>query len=82
MTYDSVDFIVKIALLELALRLSASAANKTQYFAYLSFNSTLQLINGIASGLQKLLTYFNDTSIVAIFRILLAPTVFPNNLVL
>ena len=29
-----------------------------QYFAHLSFNSTLQLINGISSDLQKILNYW------------------------
>ena len=38
---------------------------KTQCFVQLSFNSTLQLINGISSDLRKLLTYFNGTAIVA-----------------
>ena len=54
--------IVKMILLELALALSAPAAYKTQYFFYLSFNSTLQFINGI---LQKVFKYFNGTAIVA-----------------
>ena len=41
-TNNCVPFMVKIILLELA-SLSAPAADKTQYFAYLSFNSTLHL---------------------------------------
>ena len=38
----------------------------------MSFNSTLQLINGISSDLQRLLKYFNGKIIVAFFRIPLA----------
>ena len=59
-------------LLGLAFILSALAADKMQYFVHLSFNSSMQLINGIASDLQKLLKHFNDTSIAAFFRIPLA----------
>ena len=44
------------------------AADKTHYFVHLSFNSTLQLINGISSDLQKLLKYFNGTTIVAFLK--------------
>ena len=48
-TYNSVSLIVKIILLEsILLTLSAPAADKTQYFVYLSVNSTLQLINEIS----------------------------------
>ena len=61
--------IVKIILLELTSTLSAPAAAKTQYFVYLSFNCTLQLINCISSDLQKLLRYFNGTIIVTFCRI-------------
>ena len=35
---------------------------KTQYFVHLSFNSTLQLINGILSDHQKLLRDVIDTT--------------------
>ena len=56
----------------LPLALSVPAKDKTQYFARLSFNFTLQLINGISSDLRKLLKYFNGTSIVAFLRIPLA----------
>ena len=44
----------------------------------------MQLINGISSDIQKLLKYFNGTTIVAFFRIPLSPqaSVFSNNLVL
>ena len=75
--------IVKI-LLELTSLLSTPAADKTQYFFHVSFNSTLKLINGISCDFQKLLKYFNGTAIVAFFRIPFAPlaSVFPNNLVL
>ena len=59
-------------LLGLSFVLSLPAADKTQYFVHLSFNSILQLINGISSDLQKLLKYFNGTAIIAFFRILLA----------
>ena len=64
--------------------LSARAADKTKDFGHLIFNSTLQLISGISSHLQKLLKYFNDSGIVAFFRILFAPwtAVFCNNLAL
>ena len=64
--------IVKMILLGLSFVLSLPAADKTQYFVHLSFNSILQLINGISSDLQKLLKYFNGTAIIAFFRILLA----------
>ena len=37
--------------LSLSLRLSLADAEKTHYFVHLSFNSTLQLINGISSDL-------------------------------
>ena len=74
--------IVKIILLELASLLSAEAADKTQYFVHLSFNSILQLINGVSCDFQKLLKYFNGTVIVVFLKIPFAPsaTVFPNNL--
>ena len=49
--------------------LSLPAADKTQYFVNLSFDSTLQSINDNSSDLQKLLKYFNATAIVALFRI-------------
>ena len=77
-------FRVKIILLGLALSLSAPTAVRTQYFVHLSFNSTLQWINGISSNLQKILKYFNSTAMAAFFRILFAPSVsvFPSNLVL
>ena len=64
--------------------LSLAPAEKTQYFVHLSFSSTLQLINGISSDLQKLLKYF----IAAFLQIPFATfdvgwaTVFYNNLVL
>ena len=67
--------IVKMILLEWASS-STAAAGKIQYFAHLSSNSILQLINGILSNFQKLLHYFNSTAIV---RVPFAPstTVFP-----
>ena len=54
----------------------------------LSFNSTLQLINGISRDIQKLCKYFNGTAIVAFLKILFVgfgvgcATVFHNNLAL
>ena len=78
--------IVKIILLGLAFVLSAPAADKTQYFVNLSFNSTLQLLNGNSSDLLKLLKYFNGTAIVAFLRIPFAvftagwATIFSNKL--
>ena len=84
-TYNFVSLIVKIILLEtILLTLSLPAADKTQHFVHLSFNSTLQLISGISSNLQKLLKYFNGTAIIAFLTIPLASfglswtTVFPN----
>ena len=62
-------FIVKIISLILSLVLSLPPAAKRQCFAHLSFNSALQLINGISTDLQKLLRYFNGTTIAAFFRI-------------
>ena len=49
-----------------------------------SFNSTLQLISGISSNLQKLFTYFNGTAIFVFLKITFSPsaTVSPNNLTL
>ena len=89
-TYNFASFIVKILLLssKLPWALSVPATEKTQCFVYLSFNSTLQLINGISIGFQKLLKYFNDTAIVTFLKIPLAAfgagwaTLFPNNLTL
>ena len=54
------------------ITLSLPAGDKTQYFIHLSFNSTLQLINGISSGLQKLAKFFKGTRIVAFFKVPLA----------
>ena len=71
--------------ISLSLRLSLSPADKTQNFAHLSFNSTLQLTNGISSNLPRFLKYFNSTAIVAFFRTPLAwfglgwDSLFPNN---
>ena len=75
---------ITIISLSLLLRLSLSAADKTQYFFHQGFNSTLPLINGILSDLQKLLKKFNGAAIVALFRIPLSPSasVFPNSLAL
>ena len=72
--------IVKVTLLEFVL--STPAADKAQYFVHLSFNCTLQLINGVSSDLQKLLKYFNGTAIIAFPKTPFVPseTVFSNNL--
>ena len=86
-----VSLIVKIKLLALASSLilfSLPVTIKTPYFVHVSFSSTLQLINGVSSNLQKLLKYFNGTAIVAFLKIPLVAfgaglaTVFPNNLAL
>ena len=80
--------IVKIILLGSAFLLSLPAAYKTEYFAHFNFDAILQLINGISSDLLKLLRNFNDTAILAFFKISLGSfgtgwaIVFPNNLVL
>ena len=84
-TYHFVFLIVKIILSESQLStLSAQAADRIQYFVQLSFNSTLQLLKGILSDLQKLLKYFNGTAIIAFFKISFASSasVFCNNLAL
>ena len=81
-THNSVYWIVKLLLLGLPLLSLPAAA------VHLSFNSTLQLINGILSDLQNLLKYFNGTAIVQFFRVPLVrfgkdwATVFYNNLAL
>ena len=76
--------IVKIILLGLLFVLSAPAVDKIQDFVHVSSDSTLQLINGISSDLQKLLKYFNSTVIVTFFRTSLASSasLFSNNLAL
>ena len=61
--------IISLALASLLMLFSFPAADKTQYFVHLSFKSTLQLIKGISSDLQKLLEYFNGTAIVAFLKI-------------
>ena len=64
-------FIIKVILFGLSLALSFSFADKTLYFAHLSFNSVLQLINGFSRDLQKILKYFNDTAIVSMLPVVL-----------
>ena len=49
-TYNFVSMVVKTTLLELASIFSVPSTNKTQCFVHLSFNFTLQLINGISSA--------------------------------
>ena len=61
--------IISLALASSLITFSVPPAVKTKYFAHLSFNSTLQLINGILSDLQKLLKYFNSTAIVVFLKI-------------
>ena len=82
--YNFVSLILKIILLELTFSLSAAAADKAQYFVHLRFSFMLQLVNGISNDIQKLLKYFNGTSIVAFFRIPIASSasVLPKNLAL
>ena len=72
--------IVQMILLVLALGLSVTFEDKTQRFIL----STLQLINGISSDLQKLLGYFNGKGIAKFLEIPFAwwPSVSPNNLAL
>ena len=45
------------------------STDRTKCFNNLSFNSTLQLVNGISSDLQKLLRYFGGKENVVFFRI-------------
>ena len=73
-----------LLLLTLSLTLSAPASEKTQYFVHLSFNSTLKLINGISSDIQKLVKYFNGIEIVPFLKIPFAASasVVSNNLAL
>ena len=59
--------------LRISLKLSAPAAEKTQYFVHLHFNSNFQLINGILSDLQMLLEHFNGTTIVTFIKVPFAP---------
>ena len=62
--------LVKMIFLSLlTLSLLLLAAEKTQYFVHLSFNSTFQLTNGISSDLQKLHNYFNESAIVPFLNI-------------
>ena len=83
-TYSFKFLIVKIILLESVPTFSTPVEAKTEWFVRLSFNSTLQLINGISSDPQKLLGYVNGIAIVVFFRVVLFPsaTVFGNSLVL
>ena len=62
-------FIIKVILFGLSFALSFSFADKTLYFAHLSFNSVLQLINGFSRDLQKILKYFNDTATVSMLPV-------------
>ena len=73
---------LKIILLESALLFSTTAEAKKHCFVHLSFNSLLQLINGISSDCQKLIRYFNGTAIAKFFQVQLFPFAagFSNNL--
>ena len=81
-TYNFLSLVVWIILLELTLPLPWQFADKTQWLVHLSLNSTLQLINGLSSDLQKLLRYFQGTVTVVFFKIPFAASasVFPNSL--
>ena len=82
--------IVKIIILALSssLTILVQPTEKTILHSHLSFNSTLQVINGISSDLQKLCKYFNGTAIVAFLKIPFGgfsadwAALFPNNLTL
>ena len=69
-------------ILGLASLLPAPNADKTQWFVHLSFNLTLQLINGISSDLQRSLRYFDGTEIT-VFKISFAllTSAFPKYLI-
>ena len=68
--FDSKNNIITIIIFNLSLTsLSVPDTDKRQYFVHLSFNSTLQEIIFILNDVQNLLKYFNDTPIVAFFRI-------------
>ena len=69
-TRNFVSLIVKTISSELSSALSVPVEAKTQCFVHLSFNSILQLINGISSDFQKLLRYFNGTATVVFLKIL------------
>ena len=66
--------IVKKTLLESgsALSFSLSRTDKAPCLVYLSFNSTLKLIDVISTDHQKLVGYFNGKAMFAFFRNLLA----------
>ena len=64
-TYNLASLIVKLILLASSISLSLPDADKTQYFVH----CTVQLTKGIYTELQKLLKYFNDSSILEFVRI-------------
>ena len=69
--------------MELALSFLSTVAAKTQHFAHLRFNSTLQLINCQFPVISKnLLRYFSGIGIAVSLKIpfALSSTVFPDNL--
>ena len=68
-TNSSVSLLVKGILLESVLSFSTLAEAKTECFAHLCFNSTLQPISGISIDCQKLRRYLNSTAIVVFFLI-------------
>ena len=80
-TQNFVSLIVKIILLEWVSS-SLPHIAKRQPFIHLSFNSTLQLVNGISSDNQYSVRYFNGTIIGLFSRIPFAVVGQPINLVL
>ena len=51
------------------INLIFAICRKTQYFVHLSFNSTLQLIDGISNDLQILIKCLNGAAILAFSKI-------------
>ena len=82
--YKFSSLIVKKLLSGLVLVFSLSSIVRTQSYAHLSFDSTLQLINAISSDLEKLLTYSNGIAIAASFKTVFSSStdVFFNSLAL
>ena len=70
------DFLLLTKLLEEHIILcQCHLQSKHKCFIHLSFNSTLELINGVSSDLHILRKFFNGTAIVVLFRIPLAAIV-------
>lgn len=66
-TYNFESLIAKIILSELALAFTTLTVATAECFV--PYNTALHLINGLSNDLRKLLTYFNSTKIVALFKI-------------